>query len=331
MDEQTQQSIRLHLQNNGYNIVRKLGEGGFGIVYLTTDSSGKEYATKIIHNADEVMRESYEREMLMLQAVSQSKCAKFSAYLHDNFDLMINGQEWNVIVQEFINGPDLSKYLDSRPVALSDADKFNMVVDIARGIQCIHSLGVAHRDIKADNMIIKLDGDKPIIIDFGLACLMYDPQSKTTACYGEALGTYVYMPIEMFTRFLQQYNAPRVLHKVLSHVPVPNSETLCYKDGQCADGVLDNYDYRTYDIWAFAVTIYLIYHYRLPFFPTQLNTFEGSEQQQVMNIDEVLDQMINHNYMLTNDDRINQVLNVSFDTNYKTRATIDDIMQILAQ
>ena len=73
------------------------------------------------------------------------------------------------------------------------------IEDVAEILDYAHGENIIHRDIKPSNIMIKKDGDKPILLDFGMARELCE-NSPTVTKTGEFLGTPVYASPELFAR-----------------------------------------------------------------------------------------------------------------------------------
>jgi serine/threonine protein kinase/tetratricopeptide (TPR) repeat protein len=160
-------SLKPEQQFSHFKIIRKLGEGGMGEVYLAEDQKlGRNVALKILHseffdNPDRLER--FKREARTAAQINHSNIMS----IHDIGTAQDeSGKELNYIVMEFIEGESLTSYLGSKTHQLKDL--LRIAEKIAVGLAAAHSLSIVHRDIKTDNIIINSEGD-PKILDFGLA------------------------------------------------------------------------------------------------------------------------------------------------------------------
>jgi serine/threonine protein kinase/tetratricopeptide (TPR) repeat protein len=170
-----------------YEIKLKLGSGGMGSVFKAFDTQLERYvAIKLMHPHlldDETSTKRFSQE------------AKAAAKLiHPNIVTIHeigDSESGPYIVMEYIKGMPLNKLLyDTGPLSWKRAVKY--VIQVLRGIHSAHTLGIIHRDIKADNIIIT-DSDNIKILDFGIA--------KITSLAGQTkkediLGTTEYMAPE---------------------------------------------------------------------------------------------------------------------------------------
>ena len=189
-----------------FTILRKLGQGGMGEVYLAEDEKlNRKVALKILLSEyfDSAERmERFDREAKMAAQVNHPNVMS----IHDMGSAADpeTGEEMHYIVMEYIEGDSLTKHLGKGRPDLTSA--LRLAERIAAGLAAAHKLNIVHRDIKADNIIIDPDGE-PKILDFGLAKPTEPAQmglqsegtetiSKELTRAGKILGTVSYMSPE---------------------------------------------------------------------------------------------------------------------------------------
>ncbi|HSD63101.1 MAG TPA: protein kinase [Ignavibacteriaceae bacterium] len=145
-----------------YKILKKLGEGGMGVVYLAEDSKlERKVAIKFLpgHIAEKTEeRERFKTEAKAAAALNHPKITTIYAIEETN-DRMY-------IVMEYIDGIELKDRIRSGPISVEETIK--IAVQIAEGLEAAHKKGIVHRDIKSQNIMITTDG-KIKVMDFGLA------------------------------------------------------------------------------------------------------------------------------------------------------------------
>src|SRR5438105_286454 len=149
-----------------FDIIRILGKGGMGSVYLARDQRlGRQVALKVLNSEDlasEDRRLRFLREAKTAAAIRHQNVATIY-----EVDETAEGQPF--IVMEYCEGETLAQRLRRRPV---DAGEFLAIArQIAAGLAAAHDNGVIHRDIKTANIMIEPTGIVKIL-DFGLAKLM---------------------------------------------------------------------------------------------------------------------------------------------------------------
>ncbi len=169
-----------------YEVVRELGLGGMGRIYQTLDRDLDEpVALKVLRAGDAEGRqvERFLREIKMARRISHPNVVKV-------FDLG-SWKEHKYITMEYIEGMNLEQWVRLRR-SLDVPTAVRMMADIARGIGSAHALGIIHRDIKPQNVLLK-DGTVPKILDFGIARSFGSGDMTTT---GFVMGSPKYMSPE---------------------------------------------------------------------------------------------------------------------------------------
>ena len=154
----------------GYAILRLLGAGAMGRVYLGRDQAGAHAAIKVLKDAgDEPWR--FAKEATVLQGDFGDAVAK----LYD-FDVAAE-PPW--IAMEYFSGVTLQQRLNRQGV-LSEPTAAALGMRLAAGLKLLHNNRITHRDLKPSNIMIRDSGD-PAIIDFGLAIDEGVPSEDKTA------------------------------------------------------------------------------------------------------------------------------------------------------
>jgi serine/threonine-protein kinase len=167
-----------------YKLARVLGAGGMGQVFQAIDSrTGQTVALKVIKERQAANEAARMRFVQEARAARQLQHPNIVA-IHDF------GQSRGAlyIVMEYLAGLPLTSFIPGPP-ALSFRRKLFIMAQCAEALGYAHSRGVVHRDVKPANMIILAD-KSPKVVDFGLAELIYLPNSKVNG------GTPPYMSPE---------------------------------------------------------------------------------------------------------------------------------------
>jgi serine/threonine protein kinase/tetratricopeptide (TPR) repeat protein len=147
-----------------YEVIRQIGIGGMGEVYLAKDQQLDRCV------AIKILNEEFSRDESNLKRfVREAKAA--SALNHPNI-LVIHeigeSQDTHYIVSEFIEGRTLRKVLTESQMDL--AEVLNVAIQIAGALTAAHEAHLVHRDIKPENLMVRPDGYVKVL-DFGLAKL----------------------------------------------------------------------------------------------------------------------------------------------------------------
>jgi serine/threonine protein kinase len=182
------------VDNPDYEIVRELGRGGMGVVYLANNRlMGRPEVLKVVG------RHLVERPGVLDRFLREIRSA---AMLHHPnivaaYTAMRLGQGV-VLAMEYVEGLDLAKMVKTKgPLPVAHACYF--IHQAALGLQHAHERGMVHRDIKPANLILARDGKKAIVkvLDFGLAKVTREGQTDSGLTReGQMLGTPDYIAPE---------------------------------------------------------------------------------------------------------------------------------------
>ncbi len=169
-----------------YTLEKELGRGGMGVVYLARDSQlDRPVALKFLGSlidSSEEYRERFVREARTAAKISHPNIISI-------YDISASAGK-AYIAMEYIEGPSLHKYLDQRG-ALTPKEAVNVIVQACGALAAIHEVGIVHRDIKPDNILIA-KGGLIKLTDFGLAKAEDSRMTRT----GVVMGTPSYMSPE---------------------------------------------------------------------------------------------------------------------------------------
>ncbi|MCH8957467.1 serine/threonine protein kinase, partial [candidate division KSB1 bacterium] len=169
---------------SNFKILKKLGEGGMGVVYKAKDTK-LERTVAIKFLPHEVAAQDDVKKRFKIEAKAAA------ALNHPNIATIHQIEEVDdkmFIVMEYVEGQELRqlvKTLGSVPID----DAITYAIQIAEGLQAAHKKGVIHRDIKSANIMLTENGQVKIM-DFGLAKLSGQTQLTQE---GMTLGTIAYM------------------------------------------------------------------------------------------------------------------------------------------
>lgn len=145
-----------------YSVVREVGRGGMGVVYLARDPNlQRDVAIKSVPadfaaNPERMAR--FEREARLLASLTHGNIAAVHG--------LVDADDGRHLVMEFVPGETLSAALISGPLGVEAS--LRVCAQIAAALEAAHDAGVVHRDIKPGNVIVRPDGAVKVL-DFGLA------------------------------------------------------------------------------------------------------------------------------------------------------------------
>jgi len=162
-----------------YKILRPLGKGGMGVVYLADHAGlGRKVAIKVLTNEqarEKLALERFQREARAAAALDHPNIVR----LHDI--TQVSGI--NFLVMEYVEGVDLQS-LVQQAGALHYAQAANYIAQAAAGLAHAHERGFIHRDIKPANLILGKEGTVKIL-DMGLARSVLNPKDALTGKLGD--------------------------------------------------------------------------------------------------------------------------------------------------
>ncbi|GAA0279651.1 hypothetical protein GCM10009527_089930 [Actinomadura nitritigenes] len=170
----------------GYRLLRRLGQGGQGVVYLAEDAGGRRVAVKVLHAA--ALDHPRARERFFREIEAARRVASFCTAQVLDADF---AGELPYVVSEYVTGPSLRRAV-AEDGTRSGGALDRLAIGTITALAAIAEAGIVHRDFKPDNVLLGPDG--PRVIDFGIARIT-DAGSSVT---GQAIGTPAYMAPEQF-------------------------------------------------------------------------------------------------------------------------------------
>ena len=178
-----------------YRLVRELGRGGMGVVWLAEDADlGREVAVKELRPPPGLPEA--EREVFRLRARQEARSA--ARIRHPGAVTLYEaipaggGDDAVYLIMELIDGPTLAQ-LVARDGPLPAARVAALGAQLLDVLQAAHALGIVHRDVKPGNILITAGG-QPKLADFGIAHTLGDPRLTTSG----VMGTQAYQAPELF-------------------------------------------------------------------------------------------------------------------------------------
>jgi formylglycine-generating enzyme required for sulfatase activity len=181
--------------NGVYTVEALVGSGGMGSVYRAYDSArARTVALKVIHPSlaiDAEIRRRFAREARLMRSFNHPNVVAVFDFIQDAGFL--------AIVMEHIEGPTLGQEIARWGKRMPYAEIRTVMDAILLAIQEAHDHGVIHRDLKPDNVLLRVDQQRlsPKVVDFGVAKIL---EGTTYTVTGAMLGTCKYMAPEQIER-----------------------------------------------------------------------------------------------------------------------------------
>jgi len=172
-----------------YRVVRQLGQGGMGSVWLAEDTQldNKPFAIKMLPSLLVSNRRAYRQlkdEALVAMKLTHPNIVTLRAFEENNGNPFL--------VMDYVDGQTLEDYLAEKG-KLSEDEVQRVLRPIAVALDYAHTKGVVHRDVKPGNVMIAKDGTS-YILDFGIAREIQETMTRVTGKF--ASGTLLYMSPE---------------------------------------------------------------------------------------------------------------------------------------
>ena len=217
-----------HVLADRYHILKRIGEGGMGRVYLGEHvKMNRQCAIKVMSPA------------LVNDAESASRFAREASsaarIIHPNVAAVFDyGESDGIIylVMEFVDGEPLARIL-AREAPFSIERALDLASQIADGLGAAHELGIVHRDLKPDNILVtRTRGGREVakVVDFGIAKAIQEGAGEGLTQTGQVIGTPEFMspeqllgdPVDARTDL---YALGCILHLMLTASPPFNAQT----------------------------------------------------------------------------------------------------------
>jgi eukaryotic-like serine/threonine-protein kinase len=178
-------------------LVKKLGEGGMGQVWLADQTAPvrRRVALKLIKAGryDDSALQRFDLERQSLAIMDHPSIAKV-------FDAGSTAEGQPYFVMEYVPGLPITQYCDGRRLGIRE--RLNLFIRVCEAVQHAHQKAIIHRDLKPSNILVaEIDGQAmPRIIDFGIAKAIAQPSTEQTQLtfteFGGMVGTLGYMSPE---------------------------------------------------------------------------------------------------------------------------------------
>lgn len=170
----------------GYRILRKIGSGGMSEVFLAVrESDQRELALKVLDtgiNDDVALLHRFIQEYALLAQIDHPNVAKI-------YDQGISDAH-AFLSMEYFAGGDIKRRITA---GMTQNQALGVTVQVALALVQIHALGIVHRDVKPDNLMLRQDGSVALI-DFGIA--KHADHAMGHTLHGEIVGSPYYLSPE---------------------------------------------------------------------------------------------------------------------------------------
>lgn len=205
-----------------YRIVRHLGSGGMGSVYLAVNTNiDQQVAIKalrpeVARNA--ALRARFKQEAEMLCSLDHPGIVKFLNY--------VETPEGVFLIMEYVKGMTLEDFISKKNGLIVESKAYPLICEILDAFAYAHSKGIVHRDIKPANIIIQEDGHIKIM-DFGIAQIVSEANVTDSKAI---MGTPAYMsPEQIYGKDIDErsdiYSIGVLIHNMLTGL-APYDSTL---------------------------------------------------------------------------------------------------------
>ncbi|MCB1581979.1 MAG: serine/threonine-protein kinase [Marinicella sp.] len=182
-----------------FKLLKPLGEGGMGAVYLGEDTTlQRQVAIKALHNSHQIspkIQDRFRREALILSQLDHPNICRIYN--------LIETEQSDYLVLELIKGKTLKQ---THLQQLSRARKFDIALALLEALKTAHSKNIIHRDLKPENIMINDKGEVKVL-DFGISRLgesartdqtagEHHPEKTSQTVQGTVMGTLTYMSPE---------------------------------------------------------------------------------------------------------------------------------------
>ncbi|MBX3162306.1 MAG: serine/threonine protein kinase [Deltaproteobacteria bacterium] len=175
-----------------YELLERVGQGGMAVVYRGIDRSLKRVvAVKILHKHLSDYQEARDRFEREAQAVAKLRHENILEIFDYSGSATAEELGSSYIVTEFIDGHTLKQVIVDRPITFPEIGAM-IVLQVCRALSHAHHVGILHRDVKPENVMVRSDGVVKLM-DFGISH-MVDLERLTVT--GQLLGSPAYMAPE---------------------------------------------------------------------------------------------------------------------------------------
>lgn len=210
-----------------YRILRELGHGGMGRVFLAEQQDPqRQVALKVLSSTGPELERRFRRESQVLASLEHPNIAR----LYDAGVATVGAVNVPYLAMAYVDGPTLTAYAQEQ--ALDVRQRMTLIGKLARAVHFAHTRGVIHRDLKPANILVDARGE-PRILDFGVARVVTEDSATRVTHAGEIIGTVPYMSWEQLVGDTTQadprsdvYSLGVIAYQLLAgHLPYEGLET----------------------------------------------------------------------------------------------------------
>ncbi|MEM9212830.1 MAG: bifunctional serine/threonine-protein kinase/formylglycine-generating enzyme family protein [Cyanobacteria bacterium P01_F01_bin.150] len=168
------------LQEGNYRIKKVLGVGGFGITYLATSQDYGEVVIKTLNDEVQIrsdfdsFQDDFMNEALRIRGCQHPHIVKVHCFFTEKVchpnpgNTLSKYLRLTCMVMECIDGVDLAEMVSTKG-RLTEANALRYIQQVGQALSVVHGQGLLHRDIKPNNIMVRQETDKAVLIDFGIA------------------------------------------------------------------------------------------------------------------------------------------------------------------
>lgn len=175
-----------------YEQLEPVGSGAYGQVFKSLDKdTGRISAYKVISKID-ITRKS---ELAVRMEIAALSCVHHPNVL--SLNAVYETKTAIVLVTEYLGKGTLLDWLEARSFKIAEQEAKSIITDLGKALAALHQLGIIHRDIKLENVMMMSEGPEVHVklIDFGLCCFL-GPNQMTT----DSVGTLKYVAPEILAK-----------------------------------------------------------------------------------------------------------------------------------
>ena len=244
----TQETTHVGTRIGAYRILREIGHGGMGTVYLAErddEHYRQQVAIKLINPGlhSETIQRRFRNEMQILADLNHPNIARL-------FDAGETADGVPNLVMEYVEGVPINRYCNEHD--LSTEQRLQLFCIVCNAVQYAHQHLVIHRDIKPGNILVTSEG-LPKLVDFGIAKLLDRDIQDATATAMQFMTPEYASPEQIYglsvTTATDVYSLGVVLYELLSgrspyrlnsRVPHEVAKAICDEEPERLQGDLDN-------------------------------------------------------------------------------------------